>query len=163
MSDLISRKEVIELLTSRVLSSKGIYGDLGGAVSGVRELIKAMPSAEEEAFEWCHDCKEYDQENYCCHRWTKVIRQTVEEMKAESERKWIPVTEALPEEETDVLVSVHFDGYKSEYTYYPPSDYVEIASQIDGVWSSLSDEYKVVEVNHHVVAWMPTPDPWRGE
>lgn len=48
MSDLISRKEAIELLTSRVLSSKGIFGDLGGAVSGVRELIKAMPSAEPE-------------------------------------------------------------------------------------------------------------------
>ena len=32
-------------------------------------------------FEWCHDCKEYDQEKHCCHRWTKVIRQTVEEVK----------------------------------------------------------------------------------
>lgn len=87
MSDLISRKDVIELLNSRVLSSKGIFGDLGGAVSGVRELIKAMPSAEEEVFEWCHDCKEYDQKKHCCHRWTKVIRQTIEEMKAESEQK----------------------------------------------------------------------------
>ena len=39
-------------------------------------------------FEWCTDCKEYDQEKHCCHRWTKVIRQTVEEMKsAEPERK----------------------------------------------------------------------------
>ena len=26
-------------------------------------------------FEWCTDCKEYDQEKHCCHRWTKVIRQ----------------------------------------------------------------------------------------
>ena len=45
-------------------------------------------------FEWCTDCKEYDQEKHCCHRWTKVIRQTVEEMKsAEPERKtgkWKP-------------------------------------------------------------------------
>ena len=32
-------------------------------------------------FEWCTDCKEYDQEKHCCHRWTKVIRQTVEEVK----------------------------------------------------------------------------------
>lgn len=126
MSDLISRKEVIELLTSRIISSKGIYGDLGGAVSGVRELIKAMPSAEPE-------------------------------------RKWIPVTERLPEEETDVLVSVHFDGHKSPTVDLPPSDYVEIASHVDGFWSSLSDEYKVAWKKHHVVAWMPTPEPYRGE
>ena len=81
----------------------------------------------------------------------------------EPERKWIPVTEKLPEEEKDVLVSVHFDGYKSKIVNLPQSDYVEIANHIEGVWSSLSDEYKVVEVNHHVIAWMPLPEPWRGE
>ena len=30
--------------------------------------------------EWCTDCKEYDQEAHCCHRWTKVIRKTVAEL-----------------------------------------------------------------------------------
>ena len=42
-----------------------------------------LPSAEPEPeeFEWCTGCKEYDQERHCCHRWTKVIRQTVEEVK----------------------------------------------------------------------------------
>lgn len=34
-----------------------------------------------EEFEWCHDCKEYDAERHCCPRWTKVIRNTVEELK----------------------------------------------------------------------------------
>ena len=48
MSDLISRRDAIDLLTSTVKRYKGIYGDLGGAVSGARELIKAMPSAEPE-------------------------------------------------------------------------------------------------------------------
>lgn len=43
--------------------------------------INALPSAEEESFEWCTDCKEYDQEKHCCHRFTKVIRQAFEEMK----------------------------------------------------------------------------------
>lgn len=40
-----------------------------------------LPSAEEESFEWCDTCKEYDQEKHCCHRWTKVIRNTVEELR----------------------------------------------------------------------------------
>ena len=34
-------------------------------------------------FEWCTDCKEYDQEQHCCHRWTQNIRRTVEELKAQ--------------------------------------------------------------------------------
>lgn len=42
-----------------------------------------------EEFEWCHDCKEYDQEVHCCHRWTKVIRNTVEELRqARPKGKW---------------------------------------------------------------------------
>ena len=89
--------------------------------------------------------------------------EAIEAWNRRTERKWIPATEKLPEEEKDVLVSVHFDGYKSKIVNLPQSDYVEIANQIEGVWSSLSDEYKVVEVNHHVIAWMPLPEPWRGE
>lgn len=39
------------------------------------------PQPEPEEFEWCNTCKEYDQDKHCCHRWTKVIRETVEEFK----------------------------------------------------------------------------------
>lgn len=75
--------------------------------------------------------------------------------------KWIPVTEALPEEETNVLVTVHFDGFKNAYTNIPPSDYVDIACQTDGYWASLSDGYKVYESSHHVIAWRPLPKPMK--
>lgn len=78
---------------------------------------------------------------------------------AEPERKWIPVTEALPEEDTEVLVTVRFDGTKD----VKPSVYVETASQISGTWVSYSDEWKVSRNRHHVIAWMPLPEPWRGE
>lgn len=81
----------------------------------------------------------------------------------EPEPKWTPVTEALPEEEKNVLATVHFDGFKNAYTNIPPSDYVDIASQYEGYWSSPSDEYKVAESRHHVIAWKPLPEPWRGE
>ena len=48
MGDLISREDLIDWLTSRIIMLKGIYGDLGGAVSGVREMVKVMPSVESE-------------------------------------------------------------------------------------------------------------------
>ena len=47
---------------------------------------------EPQTFKWCTDCKEYDQEKHCCHRWSKAIRNTVEEMKQEQEPRkghWI--------------------------------------------------------------------------
>ena len=54
------------------------------------EIIELLPSVtpqEPQTFKWCTDCKEYDQEKHCCHRWTKVIRNTVEEMKQGYERE----------------------------------------------------------------------------
>lgn len=48
-----------------------------------------LPSATEESFEWCKECKEYDTEQHCCHRWTKVIRNTVEELTEQKIGKWI--------------------------------------------------------------------------
>lgn len=72
---------------------------------------------------------------------------------------WIPVTEALPEEDEEVLVTVRFDGTKD----VKPSVYVETASQISGSWFSYSDEWKVSQNRHHVIAWMPLPEGYRGE
>lgn len=47
-----------------------------------QEAIEAYKARRDDTeWEWCRDCKEYDQEAHCCHRWTKVIRNTVEDVK----------------------------------------------------------------------------------
>lgn len=46
-------------------------------------VLEKQTEQEPKTFKWCTDCKEYDQEKHCCHRWSKVIRNTVEEMKQE--------------------------------------------------------------------------------
>ena len=51
-------------------------------LNGLKHLPSVTPQ-EPQSFKWCTDCKEYDQEKHCCHRWSKVIRDTVEEMKQE--------------------------------------------------------------------------------
>ncbi len=62
------------------------------AIERIERGVYSLPSAQPEEFEWCHDCKEYDQDKHYCHRWTKVIRQTVEELKAQPKTgKWIEV------------------------------------------------------------------------
>ena len=54
--------------------------------------IKILESAEEESFEWCTDCKEYDQEKHCCHRFSKIINQTVEEVRGTTAiGEWVKV------------------------------------------------------------------------
>ena len=68
MSDLISRQDALDAVN-----------DCGICIQKILDIPSAEPEPEE--FEWCTDCKEYDQEKHCCHRWTKVIRQTVEEVK----------------------------------------------------------------------------------
>lgn len=82
---------------------------------------------------------------------------------AQTEPRWIPVTERLPEEEVDVVVTRHFysdkelrkNGITEKY-------YVEVASRIDDEWFSYSDEYKIRRHLHEVTAWMPLPKPWKG-
>jgi hypothetical protein len=95
MSDLIDRQAAIDaMINSRsnadVTLVPGSYtnGWIDGRKQLLDELLQVifeLPSAqpEPEEFEWCRDCKEYDQTAHCCHRWTKVIQQTVAELKAE--------------------------------------------------------------------------------
>ena len=47
-----------------------------------------------DKFEWCKDCKEYDHDKNCCHRWTKVIRETLDEIERKK-GKWIYDTERI--------------------------------------------------------------------
>ena len=47
-----------------------------------------------ETFEFCDGetpCKEYDQEKHCCHRWTKVIRDTLNHMPKRKKGHWVEV------------------------------------------------------------------------
>ena len=49
----------------------------------VNKAVLTVAPQEPQIFKWCDTCREYDQEKHCCHRWSKVIRDTVEEMKQE--------------------------------------------------------------------------------
>ena len=97
MSDLISRQAMIDTMRKRKalfcknrIEFMALPNDEKARVDEIDNCISNLvnaPDAELEVFEFCasgeNPCKEYDQQNHCCHRWTKVIRQTVEELKAQ--------------------------------------------------------------------------------
>lgn len=168
-NDLISRQAAIDAMYRLEAEDIETYGcsiPEGFDAKPAVEALEALPSAEPERIIKISQRSGKTLENAIDYLhsvgWLQEHDRILTES-AEPELKWIPVTEALPDEEKDVLVSVHFDGYKDEYTNYPPSDYVEIASYIDGVWSSVYDEFKMMRRHHHIVAWMEEPKPWRGE
>lgn len=76
-----------------------------------------------------------------------------------SAQQWIPVTEWLPKEKVEVLVTVEVDGKK----------YIEsgmLLSINHGQWETIYDRY-VIDVygrnrNSKVIAWMPLPEPFEG-
>ena len=48
----------------------------------IRTINKYKAESEEEVkeyYEWCHDCKEYDTENHCCHRYSSFIRESLQD------------------------------------------------------------------------------------
>lgn len=74
--------------------------------------------------------------------------------------EWIPVTEALPETNDEVLTTYIVNGNNKKR-------FIETASYWDdgegeGHWSSVWDEFRVSGTRQEVIAWMPFPKPYKG-
>ena len=72
---------------------------------------------------------------------------------AELEQKWTPVTEALPEEDMErTLVTIDCRGRKNVRSGHFFKGY--FMNDNGDTWKTTDPE---------VTAWMPLPEPWRGE
>lgn len=104
MSDLIDRQAAIDAISCDITVTGRQNAEVVAATIGAfADRIKALPSAQPEYSldEHCTDCKEYDQERHCCPRWNRVIRRTVEEMKAQ--QQWISCDVRLPEYKDELV------------------------------------------------------------
>ena len=77
----------------------------------------------------------------------------------EPERKWIPVTEALPKNAEFVLLTIRRLDKSYNQTPFISVGYV---SWNQSAWWCAHDG-DCDSHNVEVLAWMPLPEPWRGE
>lgn len=91
--------------------------------------------------------------------------------KLPSAQRWIPVSERMPKEHESIWAKAKGTDQWSESMWEKQSDEVivtelfedgtlrtETACTHDGEWY-----VKVKTVKRKIVAWMPLPDPWKGE
>ena len=176
MSDLISRRAAIDycykLINAEHQQGSDVmnYGqERVNQTETILHHLEFMPSAQPDLDEWCTDCSEYDQERHCCPRWNRVIRQTLKD--AQPERKtgeWIPCSERLPEEDfwsgrgrqfsEHALVTIVNRGNDDER-------FTDIAQTVDGIWQLSHDVDGDCSLPNwcEVIAWMPLPEPYKGE
>ena len=77
-------------------------------------------------------------------------------LQTESAAEWIPVSERLPEEKTDPITNDYYD-YICTF-HLDDFDDVRVYKFGNGHWwhyGQMMDKY--------VTAWMPRPEPWKGE
>lgn len=86
-------------------------------IDACKRIIKVLEQ-EPQTFKWCTDCKEYDQEKHCCPRWSKVIRNTVEEMKQEYiEREALDKLRAEIKRQEKWLMDAGYNAYNVDIAF----------------------------------------------
>ena len=80
---------------------------------------------------------------------------------------WIPVTERLPEEDVEVLITYRYKEGEGDtsHAYIDITTYGQMyfGGNKVGDHKHWRQPFEYFTSNYEVVAWMPLPDPWKGE
>lgn len=116
MNDLISRAEAIEAL-KRLRYHRQLDSDRY-VITDCEDAILALPSAQPDTDEWCHDCKEYDHERHCCPRFNRVIREALKDARPDISPDGT-LTVTVPKGTKVTRVLVEEEGTQFGGLFYP--------------------------------------------
>ena len=90
-----------------------------------------------------------------------AIMDAFDEYVESNEPHWIPVTERLPEDGQEVLVTIEkqvdvFDGYSDRRTVWHAMMHDDEEEKHFCIWGDKQHLFS------EVVAWMPLPEPYKG-
>ena len=104
--------QIIDLIESL---PKYTSKQFGHEVVLLDELKSAVADlVDEDKFDWCQDCKEYDHEKHCCHQWSSFIGDTVREIQ---ENKDVVLCKDCEYCDTDdcAMDKEHFPAFEYDY------------------------------------------------
>ena len=151
MSDLISRQAAIDAFGDMVMNWTDSDYELGqlNQWKEDRKAIIDLPSAQPQLdtcpiyggmcgypSNLCYECPRHEGAKEQPQWWTEGLQPFAQP------QRWIPVTERLPEYGTEVVTINKDDEYEINH----------VIDEEDGEWFF-----------DGAVAWMPLPEPWKGE
>lgn len=124
------------------------------------EILKGMQSPLQDyadmvgAPAWAYGCRYVypEPEDY-------AIEEAITALEEKQNRRWIPVSERLPEEQKFYLVTIakNTGGHDIEYCFYECGKWLMIADGNSEENTCWEEEVK------KVVAWMPLPEPYKPD
>ena len=93
-----------------------------------------------------------------CVSWDCNFISRKEARAAVKQTKWIPVSERLPEDYGEYIVTMR-SGLVQEATYKPKRMYVYFRTG----WSACYSDGIFYHDDSEIVAWMPLPDPYKED
>ena len=103
--------------------------------------------------------------------YVRLVKDRLERLpSAQPEPQWIPCSERLPEDDTDVLISYRYkDGEgDTSHVYIDTTSYGDMYFGGNAVHDLYGNKIKhwrppfaYFESNYYVIAWMPLPEPYK--